>query len=661
MRERVLGPYRLVRRIATGGMAEVYEARRTGPSGWERRVAVKCILPQFARDADFVAMFVDEARLAARLEHPSIVGVHDFGEIDGTLYIAMELVDGTNCGRLIRTATAASERVPLAALLEIGSEAANALAYAHELRDEDERSLGVVHRDVSPANLLITRRGEVKLADFGIARFSESAHRTDDGHVRGKLGYMSPEQVTGQQVDGRSDVFTLAAVLAEMRLGEPLFGTGTDLEILVRIRNADVGTLLRADPARIPTDLREVLLHALSRKPVDRPDARAFAFALTALSHRRRLFGRGRAELAHLLERLELAPVDPESRQGRDPVARPTGIVDTNGRRDRASDELLARLSGEHATKYEIAGDGGALAGPYSFAEIVRKIIGGEIAPGLAVRREGESVGAPELDRYLRSPARRWEESELAQATMGTIDPGTVLALVNRIVGRRRTGMLRLDDVPREGERPEGARRKKIYFVEGKPEFATSTMREELLGEHLVRSGTCMRMEVDMALAVMPQHGGRLGDALVSLGVLRPAQLFAAVRAQVRERYLEALRWERGRWAFVPSVRAQEEAYPLDLGGLELVRDGVISTAMPTIETALGSLGESVLVPAERPILPLGAYAVPDPWERTFAAVRGPRSVERWRDAATKTARVGRDEASRAIFFGVVVELVRAA
>jgi hypothetical protein len=164
-----------------------------------------------------------------------------------------------------------------------------------------------------------------------------------------------------------------------------------------------------------------------------------------------------------------------------------------------------------------------------------------------------------------------------------------------------------------------------------------------------------------MALAVLPKHGGRLGDALVSLGVLRPAQLFAAVRGQVRERYLEALRWERGRWAFVPNARSEEEAYPLELGGLELVRDGVIATAMPTIEGALGSLGQSVLVPAERPLLTIGAYAVPDSWERTFASVRGPRSVERWRDAAHRTAKVPNDDVSRAIFFGLVSELVRAA
>ena len=332
-------------------------------------------------------------------------------------------------------------------------------------------------------------------------------------------------------------------------------------------------------------------------------------------------------------------------------------MIDTSGRIDRQSDALLAKLAGEDATNYEIAGPDGLISGPYSFADVVRKIIGGEIGPGLDVRREGQVMSAPELDRYLRSPARRWEEAELAHATMGSVDPGTVLALVNRIVGKRRTGMLRLDE-----ERPDlGARRKKIYFVDGKPEFATSTMREELLGEYLVRNGTCMRMEVDMALAVLPKHGGRLGDALVSLGVLRPAQLFIAVRGQVRERYLEALRWERGRWAFVPNVRSEEEAYPIELGGLELVRDGVITTSVPTIETALVSLGQSVLIPADRPMLPLGAYAVPEAWERTFAAVRGPRSIERWRDAAQKTARVPRDDVSRAIFFGLVAELVRAA
>jgi hypothetical protein len=656
MRERALGPYRLVRRIASGGMAEVFEARRIGPQGWERRVALKCILPQHRSDADFVAMFVDEARIAARLEHPGIVQVFDFGEIDGVLYLAMELIDGSNLSRLLRAASGARERIPLAGVLEVGTEAAMALAYAHDLRDDADRAMCVVHRDVSPANLLVTRRGEVKLADFGIARFAEATHRTDDGHVRGKLGYMSPEQVTASTVEGKSDVFTLATVLAELRLGEPLFGTGTDLEVLVRIRNGDVTPLDRADPARIPSDLRDVLMRALARRPVDRLDARGFAQALQALASRRRLVGLGRAELARLLERLELVSPGPDT-EARDPVARPTGLVETQSKvaPERGSEELLAKLSVEHATTYEVCGIDGVVLGPYSYAEIVRRIVAGEIDPNLEVRREGEKGGVPELDRYLRSPARRWSEDELAQATVGSVEPGTVLALVNRIVNRRRTGMLRLDETG-----PRGSRRKKIYFVDGKPEFASSTMREELLGEHLVRSGVCLRMEVDMALAILPRHGGRLGDALVSLGVLRPAELFGAVRAQVRERYLEALRWEKGRWAFVPNARSEEEAYPLDLDGLGLVRDGVISTSLPVIEGALASLGGAVLVPDDKSRLPLVAYSVPRTWERTFDSVEGPRSVARWREAAQKTAMLPPDDVVRAIYFGIVSELVRA-
>ena len=281
----------------------------------------------------------------------------------------------------------------------------------------------------------------------------------------------------------------------------------------------------------------------------------------------------------------------------------------------------------------------------------------GDIDAKVEVRREGERGAVPELDRYLLSPARRWGDEELAQATVGTVDPGTVLALVNRIVSRRRTGLLRLDDT----EGSAGARRKKIYFVDGRPEFATSTMREELLGEHLVRSKICLRMEVDMALAVLPRHGGRLGDALVSLGVLRPAELFGAVRAQVRERYLEALRWENGRWAFVPGARSEEETYPLEMDGLGLVRDGVISTSLPVIEGALRTLGGAVLVPDEKSRLPLVAYAVPRTWERTFDAVQGPRSVERWRDAAERSAMLPPDDVVRAIYFGIVSELVRAA
>src|SRR5450755_3544009 len=240
-----LGPYELLRRLATGGMAEVYLARRAGPHGFQKLMALKRILPQFARDADFVAMFVDEARVCARLGHPNIVQVFDFGEQDGELYMAMEFVDGTTGAKLIRAAAGRGEDIPLEVSLHVTLSVLRGLEYAHGARDDQGRPLYLVHRDVSPGNVLIDRSGAVKLTDFGIARAAEFERRTDAGQLKGKLGYMSPEQVVGKELDARSDLFTLGIVFAEMLTLRPLFSGGRELDVLLRIRDADLGALDR--------------------------------------------------------------------------------------------------------------------------------------------------------------------------------------------------------------------------------------------------------------------------------------------------------------------------------------------------------------------------------------------------------------------------------
>src|SRR6202453_234135 len=304
-----LGPYELLRRIATGGMAEVYLARRGGPHGFKKIVAVKRILPQYARDPDFVAMFVDEARVCAHLGHPNIVQVFDFGEHDGELYMAMELVDGTTGARLIRAAAAKDEEIPLDVSLHIALSILRGLEYAHAARDESGKPLSLVHRDVSPGNVLIDRSGAVKLTDFGIARAAELERRTDAGQLKGKLGYMSPEQVVGRELDARSDLFTLAIVLAEMVILRPLFSGGTELDVLIRIRDADLGALDRAKD-RVPHDLRAVLHRALAKDPMLRyASAAAFADAIEDLIRRRRLQV-GPAKLAAWIERLGLTPAE---------------------------------------------------------------------------------------------------------------------------------------------------------------------------------------------------------------------------------------------------------------------------------------------------------------------------------------------------------------
>ncbi len=288
-----LGDYQLLERLGVGGMAEVYVARRSGPHGFVKQVALKCMLPELLQDERFVEMFCDEARIMASLHHPNLVQVLDFGEADGRLFMALEFVDGLSCAKLLRAVAAKGRRFPHGAALYIASEVLSGLAYAHEHCDEQGRMLSIVHRDVSPGNILIGRTGEVKLTDFGILKSEVLDRRTLPGELKGKLGYMSPEQVIGGEVDARSDLFTLGIVLAEMLLARPLFPGRNELDVLSRIYDGDLGVLERHGSA-LPQVLHDLLRRALARDPRDRfAGAREF-----------------RAEVHAAMARLGLAPND---------------------------------------------------------------------------------------------------------------------------------------------------------------------------------------------------------------------------------------------------------------------------------------------------------------------------------------------------------------
>lgn len=317
---RRLGAYELGERLGAGGMAEVFVARFSGARGFQKKVAVKCILSHLASDARFVAMFSDEARIVASLAHPNIVQVVDFGEQDGVPFMAMEFVDGISCARLVRALAARGEAVPLAAALYIAQEVLRALAYAHEATDDVGRPLGIVHRDVSPGNLLLGRAGEVKLTDFGILRSSSVDRRTYPGELKGKLGYMSPEQVAGREVDARSDLFSLGVVLAELVLLRPLFPGRTELEILTRIHHGDLAVLDRYAPA-LPGELVVLLRRLLERDPRAR-----FASAREALGALRAVAAACRATLSdsELLPWLSGLGLLPSQSGLREAVSRPT-------------------------------------------------------------------------------------------------------------------------------------------------------------------------------------------------------------------------------------------------------------------------------------------------------------------------------------------------
>jgi serine/threonine protein kinase len=655
-----LGPYRIERRLAVGGMAEVFVARRQGPHGFEKRLALKRILPQHARDPEFVGMFIDEARLAARLEHPNIVQMFDFREHDGALFMAMELVEGTTVGRLLRTVASHRETVPLGPALHVAHEAAAALAYAHTLRDEQGNPLDVVHRDVSPANLLLNRQGHVKLTDFGIARCRTTVERTGDGHIRGKIGYMSPEQVVGDPIDASTDVFTLSVVLSELLVAEPLFGTGVDLEVLIQIRNADLAVLRRAG-SHLPQDVMRLLEWGLSRDPDHRPTAAQLERALREVMARRGELGRGQQELARLLERLDLVPKSEVDAAAQEAGARPTFLVELDEHEVAPPNtkELLDRLSIDPPATYELRLPNGALEGPLPFSEMVRRIVTGALQPGTEVRKERgdfESAGhMPELQRYLGSKALRWEPSGPTDGVSrrGVLGGGRLLPTAHQLTARRETGVLHLWD---------GARQKRIYFVEGRPDFVASNLENELLGEWLVARGTILRMELEMALALLPRYEGRLGDALVGLGVLRPMELFRAVSEQVRNRYLEAFRWTRGHWAYVRGERCGEETFPLPSGEYELLRDAAMEADARQMELALRPVQRRILRPNPKAPAPMAAFRLPPAWERVLGRdIDGHTTASGIVAKARAHGEVRPDDVQRALFLGLSCEIVEAA
>ncbi len=254
--------FALLGRLAFGGMAEIFLARETS-SNASRHLVVKRILPHVADDEGFVSMFLDEARLAMRLQHPNICPVYEFGEAAGTWFIAMEWVDGVPLGKLIRKARATGG-IPIPVAVRVIAQIAEALHYAHRARDESGAPLGLVHRDVSPQNIMIGYHGSVKLLDFGVAKASSQATRTQAGIVKGKLAYMAPEQCRGDEIDGRADVFALGVCLYEALAGRPLYHRQNDFETLKAVLDDPVPSARALRPA-VPADLDAIVQRALAK------------------------------------------------------------------------------------------------------------------------------------------------------------------------------------------------------------------------------------------------------------------------------------------------------------------------------------------------------------------------------------------------------------
>lgn len=421
---RRFGKYLLLDRIGRGGMAEVYRSKTYGTAGFVKECAIKKILSTLIDDEQFVRMFIDEAKLTAFLTHPNIVQVLDLGEIDGHLFIAMEYVPGKDLLDVLARSARRGVRVPIELTLYVVMEMLKGLDFAHKAVDAKGKPMGIVHRDVSPSNILISYDGQVKVGDFGIAKSQLQSSKTEVGTQKGKTGYMSPEQVTGSTIDGRSDLFAAAVILFELLTMTRLFKAKSDLDVMIKIRDADIeADLERA--ARISPGLSEIIRRGL-RPDVDEryQTAEQFLDDLRDYAHDRRIKTSAAALSAYVSDLFQ-DKIEAERRRRKDDPE-DASLVEVPSATERAlfryrdregvihgpmlPDMMVELLLSRSPNQLEaISFDGGSwrpLGGFAEFADLARPDPGETPAPSEAL--EADAVLAS------RAVGSDWEEVSLA-------------------------------------------------------------------------------------------------------------------------------------------------------------------------------------------------------------------------------------------------------
>jgi serine/threonine protein kinase len=310
------GRYALLEKIGTGGMAEIYRAKTFGAAGFEKEFAIKLILPNLVDDSEFVEMFINEAKIAVSLYHANIVQVFDLGEIETQYYIAMEYVLGKDLLEVLARCAERNLKIPLNIVLFITMEMLKGLSFAHRAKDPFGDDLNIIHRDVSPSNIMMSYAGDVKVGDFGVAKAAIERTLTESGTLKGKVGYMSPEQVMGEEIDARSDVFAAGVVFFEALSMSRLFVGSSDLEVMLQVRDADIAdNLKKAEP--LPQGLRSIVNRALTKHREERfQTSGEFYQALVDFSYQHSIKVTG-TDLSNFMRRLFAEEIEEEKTKRR--------------------------------------------------------------------------------------------------------------------------------------------------------------------------------------------------------------------------------------------------------------------------------------------------------------------------------------------------------
>jgi serine/threonine-protein kinase len=675
------GRYTLVERLATGGMAEVFKAKIVSTHGFEKLLVIKRILPHLAADRTFVSMFIDEAKLTAQLVHPKIVQVTDFGEVNGQFFIALEYVDGFDALALLRASAQRQVRLPIPICMFIAIEVLDALDYAHNACDAEGKPMQLVHRDISPSNVFISRRGDVKLGDFGIAHAQERESKTQAGTLKGKYGYMSPEQVVGGALDGRSDLFAVGIVLAEMIMGRRLFTAPNDLDVLLMVRD---GRLERLDKycRDLAPDLDALVRKGLARKVVDRfQNAADFRDALADLLFKMQ-FRIGPADVGRLAwDYFDPSPealVRLKEQAKRLRVRAPTAVYPAVSSPDLTPPPRAASQAGSQRQEW------GALASPSPSSSPTTypsrpsspprslplppmevtvddvpetpplappPVSSGRLSAAIVTPPPGEANVLAALDQILSQPL---SIVDLDQYEAPSTDSGVVVSSAPELT---------LDSGPPPPPPPSGPPQpddagdlsvlspmrvfadlavsgetgllrfenatviKDIYLLRGTPASLNSNQAADRFGDYLVARGFMRGAELERAYSQLPRFGGKLSEALVSLGAMKSPDVLRLQSQHVRERVMEMFTWTRGVFTFFRNQRNPAESASLGLDSFEIMGAGVLTLSLDFLQSRFASMADFHPHAAPQPRIALDTFRLGSKPREIWSLLDGKRTV----------------------------------
>jgi hypothetical protein len=588
------GEYKLIKKLAASASSEIFLGIPQSGSMSGKPVVVKRLLPEIARTGIFNDLLSNEARLGGLINHPNIVKIFEYGSVQDELYLAMEYVDGLDLWRFMRRMRKVNKYILEIQGLYITAEVLKALQYLHGLRDESGSAIGIVHHDVSPSNILISRIGEVKLGDFGIA-FAQHKELPDSEkkiRFRGKVHYISPEQIKGQSADPRSDIFAVGVVMAELLTGKKPFEGPTDLSVLINIKDGR-SRIFTDSLQSIPKPLATIMRRSLANNPDERYQrAGEMLSAIEQHAGSEKLFDAG-LRLGEMINALiregDMTPaprpapmfVAPRA-VGRGPSAFEVpeigdaasilpveGILDTG--------EIMSEPTPIHPVKeYLVKKADGQILGTLPMSAIIESIIADRIREDDLVAIGGKPFQPvsvlPEFAKHLPSVTPTARIHTIGQPDRRGIvcQEESVARTFYGFYRKKDTGLMIFECA---------SVRKEIYIEEGSPSYASSNLAGELLGEFLVKKGFINRMELELALAMMDRFSGHLGDTLIGLDILDSITLLNAITEQIKARIFDIYTWETGAFSFFKNAKYMKEGFRLAADPLELIRDGYVLAA----------------------------------------------------------------------------------